>query len=294
MNNQFIIKNPGIAKWGILAVLSLIWGSSFILIKNGLVGFGFVEAASIRLMAAGAVFLPFGIYQANKIPKDRWPYVVLATLVGIFIPAFLFCLAQQHVQSAVAGILNALTPVFTFVFSIFLFKTSYKTNHALGLLLGLASAGLLILERSDSAISINEYAGLIILATVLYGLNINLVKHKLHDVPATAISVTSVSLAGLLAFLFVFLPRQSHYSLSERQWWPLLALVVLGIMSTGLATILYYKLLKITSALFASTTTFLMPIVAVIWGLLDGEVFGWGHVLGIAGILTAVLLIRKG
>ncbi len=286
-------KNPAFVKWLILISLSLTWGSSFILIKKGLVGFGFVEAASIRLMAAGAAFLPLGMWHFNKIPREKWPYLFLITLIGMFIPAFLFCLAQQHVQSSVAGILNALTSVFTFVFSIFLFKKTYKISHVLGLLLGLASAVMLILERSDAAFTLNIYAGLIVLATIFYGLNINLIKHHLHDVPAISLSAVSVSIGGLMAFLFVFLPRHEHYAMTEDKWWPLVALITLGILNTGLATVLYYKLIKITSALFASSTTFVMPIVAVMWGLLDGELFTWVHALSIVGILTAVVLIRK-
>ena len=287
------MKSPSLANWLILLILSLVWGSSFILIKKGLVGFGFVEAASIRLMAGGAVFLPFGIYHFGKIPRDRWPYVVLITFVGMFIPAFLFCLAQQHVQSAVAGIMNALTPVFTFVFSIFLFKKAYRINHVAGLLLGLVCAVMLVVERSDAAFSLNFYAGLIVLATVCYGLNINLVKNYLSEVSSLALSTVSVSLGGLLSFLFIYLPRHENYAITEERWMPLGALVLLGIMSTALAQLFFYKLIKNTTAIFASSTTYIMPIVAVMWGLLDGEVFHLEHALSIAGILIAVVLIRK-
>lgn len=287
-------KNPALNKWIILAVLSLIWGSSFILIKKGLTGFGFVEAASIRLMAGGAVFLPVALTQYRKIPRDRWPYLVLITFIGMFIPAFLFCLAQQHVQSAVAGMLNALTPIFTLVFSMFLFKTSHKPTQIIGLLLGLASAVMLIVERSDSALTLNMYAGLIVIATVCYGLNINIVKQFLNEVPSLAISSVSVAMGGLLAFLFIFLPRHENYAMTEERWLPFAALVFLGIFSTAMAQVLFYKLIKETSAIFASSTTYIMPIVAVMWGLLDGEVFHLVHALGILGILTAVVLIRKG
>lgn len=293
MKDHTTTKKPNVTNWLILLVLSLIWGSSFILIKKGLVGFGFVEAASIRLMAGGAVFLPVALHQFSKIPKDRWPYVVLITFVGMFIPAFLFTLAQQHVQSSVAGMLNALTPVFTFVFSIVLFKKKHKLNHVLGLLLGLACAIMLIVERSDSELSLNIYAGLIVLATVCYGLNINLVKNYLNEVPSLALSSVSVALGGSLSFLFIFLPRHEHYTIQNDNWMPLLALAALGILSTALAQLLFYKLIKDSSAIFASSTTYIMPVVAVLWGLLDKEPFHLVHILAIAGILTAVLLIRK-
>jgi len=287
------MKSPSPANWLTLLFLSLIWGSSFILIKKGVQAFGFIEAASIRLMAGGAVFLPAAIFQYKFIPREKWGHVVLITFVGMFIPAFLFCLAQQHVQSAVAGIMNALTPVFTFIFSIVLFKKTARINHVLGLLLGLVCAILLVIERTGGDFSLNIYAGLIVVATVCYGLNINLVKNYLFDVPSLALSSVSVALGGLLSFLFIFLPRHANYAMTDERWLPLGALILLGMMSTALAQLFFYKLIQDTSAIFASSTTYIMPVVAVLWGLLDGEPLNWKHGLSIAGILTAVILIRK-
>lgn len=287
-------KSSSLAKWLYLVLLSLIWGSSFILIKKGLTGFGYFEAATIRLMSAGLAFLPFGFVNMGKIPREKYAYVGLTALLGMFIPAFLFCLAQVKVQSSVAAMLNGLTPVFTFVFSIFIFKVTYKANQVFGLLLGLFCAGLLAVERSNTSITLNWHAGLIILATLCYGLNINLIKQRLSQIPAFVLSTVTVSLTGLLAFFFAFLPNLSKYHPAQIEWMPLLALMVLGIFGTAIAQLIQYKLIKETSALFASSTTYTMPIVAVFWGILDGEQFQLIHVLSIAGILAAVVLIRKG
>ncbi|MEO6759007.1 MAG: DMT family transporter, partial [Saprospiraceae bacterium] len=221
-------------------------------------------------------------------------YIVLTALLGMFIPSFLFCLAQVNVQSSVAAMLNGLTPVFTFVFSIFIFRISYKLNQVLGLLLGLVCAVLLALERSNAAISLNYHAGLIILATLCYGFNINLIKQRLSHIPAFTLSTVTVSITGLLAFFLAFLPNIRHYHPAEMPWLPLLALMALGIFGTAIAQMLQYRLIKTTSALFASSTTYIIPVVAVFWGLLDGESFHLIHVFSIAGILAAVLLIRKG
>lgn len=283
-----------LAKWFYLLALSLIWGSSFILIKKGLTGFGYFEAATIRLVAAGLVFLPFGLLNFSKIPRDKIVFVGLAALLGMVLPAYLFCLAQQHVQSSVAGILNALTPVFTFVISIFLFGIPYKINQIAGLLLGLICAVLLAMDDPSTTISFNLYAGLIVLATAFYGLNINLIKNRLADIPAIALSTVAVSVAGLLAFLLVMLPNLAKYTVAEHQWTPLLALLALGVFGTALAQLLHYKLISQSSALFASSPTYIIPIVAVFWGLLDGEPFHLLHALSIAGILAAVVMIRKG
>lgn len=281
-------------KWFYLLLLSLIWGSSFILIKKGLTGFGYFEAATIRLMAAGLVFLPFGVGNLRKIPPEKLGFVALTALLGMFIPAYLFCLAQVKVQSAVAAMLNGLTPVFTFVFSILIFKITYKANQVAGLLLGLVCAVLLAVERSSSAISLNWHAGLIILATLCYGYNINMIKQRLAGIPAFVMSTVTVSFAGLLAFFLAFLPNLSHYHPAEIQWMPLVSLITLGIFGTALAQLFQYKLIKDTSALFASSTTYIIPVVAVGWGMLDGEQFHLIHAVSIAGILAAVVLIRKG
>jgi drug/metabolite transporter (DMT)-like permease len=287
-------KRPALAKWLYLMALSLIWGSSFILIKKGLTGFGYFEAATVRLMAAGLAFLPFGLGNFKKIPRDKYGYVLLTALLGMFIPAFLFCLAQMKVQSSVAAMLNGLTPAFTFVFSILLFRVGYKVTQVAGLLLGLLCAVLLAVERSQSALTFNWHAGLILLATLCYGYNINLIKQRLSHIPAFVLSTVTVSLTGLLAFFFAFLPNIGQYHPGNIAWWPLLALVALGVFGTAIAQLIQYKLIRETSALFASSTTYIIPVVAVGWGILDGEVFTWVHGLCIAGILGAVVLIRKG
>ncbi len=286
-------KNASLTKWLFLLLLSLIWGSSFILIKKGLTGFGYFEAATIRLMSAGLTFLPFGLSNFGKIPREKYGYVVLTAMLGMFIPAFLFCLAQVKVQSSVAAMLNGLTPVFTFVFSILIFKIGYKINQIFGLLLGLVCAAMLAVEQSNAAITFNWHAGLIILAALCYGFNINLIKQRLSHIPAFVLSTVTVSLTGLLAFFLAFLPNLASYHPSQIEWMPLLALITLGVIGTAIAQLIQYKLIKDTSALFASSTTYIIPVVAVGWGLLDGESFHLIHGLSIAGILAAVVLIRK-
>ncbi|MEP7195534.1 MAG: DMT family transporter [Saprospiraceae bacterium] len=296
MNNSIsksVSVESSFLKWILLAVLSVIWGSSFILIKKGLLGFGFIEAATIRLMSAGILFLFLAIKYFKLIPKDKLIYTFYAALFGMFIPAYLFCLAQEKVASGVAGLLNALTPAFAFVFSILIFKSIYKFSQFAGLLIGLISAMLLAFERSENGIIFNSYALLIMLATLSYGFNINLVKNKLQDVPSLPLSYISVSIAGLMAFLFFCLPRLSHYSFNNTNATPLISLIILGVCGTAIAQVIYYKLIQMTTPLFSSSVTFLIPIVALFWGILDGESLHMVHLFCIMGILVGVYLIRK-
>jgi drug/metabolite transporter (DMT)-like permease len=153
---------------------------------------------------------------------------------------------------------------------------------------------MLAVERSDAAISFNWHAGLIMVAAACYGFNINLIKQRLSHIPSVVLSTVTVSIAGLLAFFLAFLPNLANYQPPQIQWMPLLALMTLGVFGTAIAQMIQYKLIKETSALFASSTTYLIPVVAVGWGILDGEQFQLIHALSIAGILAAVVLIRKG
>jgi len=153
---------------------------------------------------------------------------------------------------------------------------------------------LLAIERSNSAFTFNWHAGLIILAALCYGFNINLIKQRLSHIPSVVLSTVTVSIAELLAFFLAFLPNLGSYHPSQIEWMPLLALMILGVFGTAIAQMIQYKLIKETSALFASSTTYIIPVVAVFWGILDGEQFQLIHAVSIAGILAAVVLIRKG
>ena len=166
--------------------------------------------------------------------------------------------------------------------------------QVVGLFLGLISSVFLVVNRSGGTFSINAYALVIILATVCYGSNVNLTKEKLAGMPSAVIATTTVTVAGMLAFLFAFLPNLSGFHVSSAHLMPLLSLTVLGVLGTALAQFLFVKLLSMTSSLFASSVTYTMPIVAIGWGLLDGEVFHLIYFVSIIGILVGVILIRKG
>lgn len=262
--------------------------------KKGLAAYHFIDAATIRMMAAGAALMPLGLPNFKKVPAVQMKYVLLTGAIGMFFPAFLFCLAQQHITSTAAGILNALTPVFTFVFALLIFKLPFKPWQGLGILIGLLSSIFLILSRTGTGFTLNFYAILPVVATICYGMNVNISKEKLGNLPPMVIASTTVTVAGLMALFLVFIPRQLFFADFTYDFWPLAALVTLGMAGTALAQVLFLQLLAHTSSLFASSVTYLMPIVAIFWGVFDGEAFTWQYGLGICGILAGVLLIRKG
>ncbi len=283
-------------KWAILIFLALIWGSSFILIKKGLVAFSPPQAAAIRLIAAFFTLVWF-IYQSMRtVPVEKWIYLFISGMLGTFVPAFLFAYAQTQLESALAGVLNSLTPVFTFLIGWLFFELRVKLLAVVGLLLGfLGAVSLVLIGKDFSTISPNPYGLLVILATVMYGCNLNFVKRHLQGLQAIQIASLVMFFTAPLTFFTFFgtaVPNTVVRGTPESLW-ALGALVLLGVFSTGVATIFFNRLLLVSTPVFASSVTYLIPIVAIFWGLLDGEQLQPDHYLSMIVIIVGVWLINS-
>jgi len=288
-------KNRGTAII-IFVILTLIWGTSFILIKQGLKAFSPDELGALRVVAAFVFLLPIAIRQLPDLHSHHWWKLFASGMMGIFIPAFLFAAAQTHMDSSVAGIINTMTPIFTMLISAFVFKQRFGIVAIIGIVLGFAGATLLSLSRSGGGISgINLYALLIVLACALYGANLNFIKFKIPDLRALTITSVSVLLIAPLALIYLFAFTDFTTTLTEHPggWKAFGFIVLLGCMSTAVATVLFNRLVKITTPLFASSVTYVMPIVAVMWGVLDNEKLSVGHFIGMAAIIGGVYLANR-
>lgn len=264
--------------------------------KRGLVAFTPGEVGAIRVVAASLFLLPFAIARMKEISRNHYVKLFFSGMMGIFIPAFLFATAQTQMDSAIAGVLNSLTPIFTLVIGAMFFNQVFKLRSLLGILIGLAGTVLLIISRTGGQIGgLNIYAILVIIACVCYGINVNFIKFRITDLKSLTITSVALLLIGPLAlvYLLVFTPFTSTVSGNPAAWKPLGYVVLLGIMSTSIATILFNRLIKISTPLFASSSTYIIPIVAVIWGLLDGEKLASGHFIGMAAIIAGVYLANK-
>jgi drug/metabolite transporter (DMT)-like permease len=280
----------------LLIVLALIWGTSFILMKKGLLIYSAGEVGAIRVVAASVFLLPFAIRGLKEVRRDHYPKLFFSGLMGIFFPAFLFATAQTRMESGITGVLNSLTPICTLVIGVTLFNQRFKTQSLIGILIGLAGTVLLIMSRSEGKIGgLNFYAGFIILGCLCYGMNVNFVKFKVTDLKALTLTSVALMLIGpiALAYLLSFTDFTSKVAETPDAWKALGFIVLLGVMSTSIATILFNKLIKISTPLFASSSTYIIPIVAVIWGLIDGEQFGAGHFVGMLAIIGGVYLANK-
>jgi drug/metabolite transporter (DMT)-like permease len=280
----------------LLILLALIWGTSFILIKQGLKVFAPDEVGALRVTAAALFLLPAALVRFKELTSDHYWKLLLSGLMGIFIPAFLFATAQTNMESSVAGILNTLTPIFTLLIGAFLFEQKFKNLAIVGIVLGFLGGVVLMFARTGGEIgSLNLYALLIVVACIFYGANLNFIKYKITDLKALTITSGSLLMIGPLAivYLFVFSDFTTKLQTVDGAWRAAGFIVLLGIMSTAIATFLFNRLVKISTPIFASSVTYIMPIVAVGWGLFDGEALGIGHFIGMTAITIGVYLANR-
>lgn len=280
----------------LLLVLSLIWGTSFILIKQGLKAFSPDVVGALRVTAASIFLLPLALPRLKELKQGDSFKLFVSGLMGIFFPAFLFAFAQTKLNSSLAGILNTLSPLWTMILGALFFTQRFRGYAILGIILSFFGAIMLALSRSGGAITgFNAYALLIVVACALYGANLNWVKFKIHDLGSITITSISILFIGPFAAVYLFFFTDFiHTLINEPDAWKAFGFVVLlALMGTAVAGLLFNKLLRISSPLYASSVTYIMPIVAVMWGVIDGEKLLPGHFVGMTAILGGVYLANK-
>lgn len=294
MNNKAI-------SWLIFVILCIIWGSSFKLMKDSTAGFNAAQIAAVRIFSAGLVFVPFAVFHFKKIPKNKLGVVILSAVFGNLLPAFLFAIAMANkMDGALGGILNSLTPICVVVIGILFFKAKIASQKIVGVLVGFA--GLIILTvipalTGEKPITFENmgYSLLILLATLLYGINVNMVGQYLKGV-VHPIHAATVSLAFMTIPTAIVLWQQGFFELDfnlpkvQQALW---ASSALGILGSAIATALFYVLVQKAGALFASLVTYGIPFIALIWGVIDHEKIYWGQIVGLFIILVGVYLANR-
>lgn len=280
----------------LLILLALIWGTSFILMKRGLVVFSAGELGSIRVAAASLFLLPLALLRLKDLRTHHLLKLFFSGMMGVFFPAFLFALAQTSLKSSVTGIMNSLTPILTMLVGVWFFEQKFRRQSVIGIVLGLIGTVILILANSGGSVGgVNLFALLVIVACVFYASNVNYIKYKIPDLNALTITSVSLMLIGPLAiaYLFGFTAFVDKMQNRDGAGVALGYILLLGFMSTALATILFNKLVKMTSPVYTSSVTYLIPIVAVLWGIFDGESLYPGHFFGMAAIIGGVYLANR-
>ncbi len=279
----------------ILLALVLVWGSSFILIKRGLEHFDAATVGALRVALSFLFLLPLAVRRIGKVSRKEFGWLTLSGLVGSLIPAYLFAHAQTGLDSGTAGLLNALTPLFTLIAGLFFFRLKVRWIQVAGVLVGLAGAIGLISSSGGKSLGFNlPYASLIILATVLYAFNVNLIKSRLHRVDSISITSLTFLVPGLIAsvILLTTSPFIINLSIDPNAWVGLGYIALLAFLGTALALMAFNMLIKLTGPVFASSVTYLIPVVALMWGVVDGEFFSPVYLFWIGMILGGVLLVN--
>ena len=278
-----------------LLIISMIWGSSFILMKKGLRSYSSVHVAALRLFFAWLILMPVILLRFRRIQRHHLVWLALSGIIGNFFPVNLFTLAQTHIDSSLAGILNSLTPLFTLIAGLLLFRTHVLMVNILGLLLGLAGAAGLIYHPNVALMhQANLYGLYIVLATVLYGINVNILKHKLADLDGVTIVAGIFFFIGPLALITLFATGFPDIIRQEGVVWHDLGYIAtLSLFSSVIAIILFNILLKYISAIFASSVTYIIPVFAILWGVSDGESISMNQGLWIFVIFIGVYLVNK-
>jgi drug/metabolite transporter (DMT)-like permease len=290
MNNKVI-------NWIIFIVLCFIWGSSFIAMKYSKGGLSAWNIAALRIFSAGIVFLPFAFFHIQKINQKKIPVVILAGVFGNLIPAFFFAAAiSNNLDSSLAGILNSLTPLCVVLIGIIFFKDKIKKQKIQGVIAGFAGVVLLTLTRSNGTLQTDNlgYAALILLATILYGVNVNLYSHFMKE--ENPVHIATVSLAFMAIPAGIVLWYQGFFSLNFSNKVVREAVIyssLLGIVASAIATVLFYVLVKRASGLFASLVTYGIPFIALFWGFIDGESIDLIEIGCLAIILSGVYLTNR-
>jgi drug/metabolite transporter (DMT)-like permease len=281
-------------KWLLLIVLSLIWGSSFILIKRGLVGLNPFQVGSLRILFTSIFLLLIGHKSLTKIPKFQWKYIAMTAFFGTFLPVYLFCYAQTQIHSSVSAILNSLTPMNTLLLGILAFGLSFKPTQIIGVLIGLAGSILLVYNGAINHPDQNYfYSIFVVIASLCYATNVNLIKRYLSDLSPMSISVGNFAVMAIPALIVLSCTDFFQIVQVAKAQHSMVYVAILGIVGTGIANLIFFRLIQISSPVFATSVTYLIPVVAFGWGLLDGEMLTPVQFLGAFIILIGVFLASK-
>jgi len=281
----------------ILLFLGFVWGSAFILMKRGLVSFAPMQLASLRLVFAGSVAVFFFMRSYRSLAKRDWLYLSISGTIGNFIPAYLFASAGSEIPSSLSGALNAMTPFFALIFGVILFSQLFLLRQFIGIMVGLAGALILILSKNATGLSFqSEYllpCSKVVLAALLYGINVNIIKSKLSHLSPIVNSMVPLTLIALPALCIGIYHGTAETAMQASSLPALGYIFILGVIGSAASLIVFNQLVQKTTALFAASVTYLIPVFAFMWGIIDGEPIGIFQFGGMLLILGGITLTKK-
>jgi|SRR6185312_3506831 len=288
-------KSSTFLKWFLFIILSVIWGTSFILMKRGMDVYTPAQVAAIRMTVSFLCLFPFVIGHIKSIPKAKWKYLIMAGILGNGIPAVLFTTAETKIPSAIAGVLNSLTPLFTLIVGVLFFKFKTTTGKTIGVLLGFIGAALMVLYNAKGDFEVNYYYSLlIIVACITYAIDTFILNNYLMDLNPIDIAGFALFFVGIVSGCYLFSTDFTHrLTTTPGALKSLGCAALLGAMGTALAQSLFNKMLKISAPLFSASVTYTIPFVAILWGLSDGETLGFIQIAGFVTVLAGIYLVSR-
>ncbi len=281
--------------WILLVFLSIVWGSSFILMKKALISFSPIQLGALRILISALFLLLIGFHRLLKIKRRHWVFLLLCALTGTFFPSFFFAYAIEKMDSSVASILNSLTPLNTLIVGALIFGFGFNKRQLIGVLVGLLGTIFLIIKGAEINPHHNYfYSIFILLSTIGYAFSVNILKKYLHDLDSISITVGMFFLLIIpTSFVLYYSGFFESVEIYETNIEGLIYISILAIFGTGIALVLFNHLIQISSPIFSSSVTYLIPIVAIIWGIFDGEKLEFLQILAGLVILLGVFLVNK-
>jgi drug/metabolite transporter (DMT)-like permease len=284
-------NNKPVNPYVFLGILAIIWGSSFILMKEGLKHFSSYQVAAMRISFAGIALFPFVKWRKVVIKAGDLKYFIISGILGSAIPAFLFTAAQTKISSSLAGAINGLTPLFALLVAVVFVGVKFNKLKVYGVIVGLLGAFFLIVGQ-ELNFDI-KYTSLAVLAAVCYGINVNIIKQKLNDYPPRLVAALPLAIISIIGIgVMLYLGFDVSWD-QEQDVKSLVAIVLLAVVGTSLSLVMFNKLIQQTNTVFATSVTYLIPIVALFWGFLANETISSNQMIGLGFILIAIWLIRK-
>ena len=284
-------NNKPVNPYVFLGILAIIWGSSFILMKEGLKHFSSYQVAAMRISFAGIALIPFVKWRKVVIKAGDLKYFIISGILGSAIPAFLFTAAQTKISSSLAGAINGLTPLFALLVAVVFVGVKFNKLKVYGVIVGLLGAFFLIVGQ-ELNFDI-KYTSLAVLAAVCYGINVNIIKQKLNDYPPRPVAALPLAIISIIGVgVMLYLGFDVSWD-QEQDIKSLVAIVILAVVGTSLSLVMFNRLIQQTNTVFATSVTYLIPIVALFWGFLANETISSNQMIGLGFILIAIWLIRK-
>ncbi|MGB8375355.1 MAG: DMT family transporter [Salegentibacter sp.] len=282
-------------KWLYLVLLSLVWGSSFILIKKGLVGLTALQVGSFRIIFAALFLILVGFKSLMKLNRRQWKWIVISGFLGSYFPVYLFSFAETEIDSAIASILNATTPLLTLIFGGIFFSAIFTQNKIIGVVIGLlGTIGLILSGASINPDQNYLFSGLVIVAASCYAMNVNILKRFMSDISPLGIAAGNFSTLLFPALVALYLSGFFEQNLGQSEiQLSVMFVAILGIIGTGVAMIMFNKLVQISDPVFTTSVTYTIPVVALGWGILDGETFSSWQFISALIILTGVFIVNR-